>query len=146
MLAIVYWNGQIPRRERNAINLALLVGMLIGQITFGALGDRYGRRGMYGIVLIIIMGATVGLALSSKGAEDSVNILPWLIVWKLLMGFGMGGDIPLSAAITAESVLSCLDTSDSFLMVSNITSDSLFLLADSLPVGTEPKCLQLSSL
>jgi MFS family permease len=99
---------------------------------------------MYGIVLIIIMSATVGLALSSKGAENSVNILPWLIVWKLLMGFGMGGDIPLSAAITAEYVLSCHDTSDPFF--SSITTNSLLLLEDLLPVSTEPKCLQLCSL
>jgi PHS family inorganic phosphate transporter-like MFS transporter len=114
MLAIVYWNGEIRQREKNAINLALLVGMLVGQITFGVLADRYGRKGTYGIVLIIIIIATVGLALSSRGAENSINILPWLIIWRLLMGFGMGGDFPLSIAITAESVPSHLNTSDPF--------------------------------
>src|SRR5436190_9091655 len=101
MLAIVYWKRPIQPREKHAVNLALLVGFLIGEVTFGVLADRYGRKGTYGIVLMIIMGATVGLALSSRGIEDSVDILPWLVIWRLIIGFGTGGDIPLSAAITA---------------------------------------------
>src|SRR5438046_1639961 len=104
MLAIVYWEGSIPPSQEKSINLAPLIGTLIGQITFGVLADRYGRQGVYGIVLIIMMIATVGLALSSEGTLGSIDILPFLIVWRFLLGFGIGGDFPLSAAITAESV------------------------------------------
>ncbi|KAI9764636.1 MAG: hypothetical protein M1840_008133 [Geoglossum simile] len=102
MLAIVYWGGEIPPHEKRGINLAPLIGALVGPITFGVLADRYGRKGVYGIVLIVMMAATLGLALSSRGVGGSVNILPWLVVWRLILGFGIGGDFPLSAAITAE--------------------------------------------
>jgi PHS family inorganic phosphate transporter-like MFS transporter len=91
MLAIVYWQGDIPQKEELSINIATLIGTLIGQVTFGILGDRLGRKKMYGVLLIIMIIATVGLALCSKGAEGSVNILAWIISWRLLMGFAIGG-------------------------------------------------------
>ena len=104
MLGIIYWHGDMPKHEEMAINLALLVGALLGQVIFGILADRYGRKRLYGIALIIIMVATVFLALSARGEDDSIHIFPALVVWRFLLGVGIGGDFPLSAVITAESV------------------------------------------
>lgn len=95
MVSIVYWNGKIPPSEELSINMATLVGTLIGQVAFGILGDRLGRKKMYGPLLILIIVATVCLALISKGTANSINILPWIISWRLLMGIGIGGDYPL---------------------------------------------------
>jgi PHS family inorganic phosphate transporter-like MFS transporter len=104
MLAIVFWNGEMPLSVTTAINSATLFGTFVGQLTFGVLADRYGRKKMYGLELLIVIFGTLGLALSSKGAAGSIHILGWLIFWRLLMGFGIGGDYPLSAVITAEYV------------------------------------------
>ena len=45
-----------------------------------------------------------GLALCSKGAQSSVNILAWIISWRLLMGIGIGAGYPLGAVIVSEYV------------------------------------------
>jgi hypothetical protein len=104
MLKIVYWQNSLSAHQQRAINLATLVGTIIGQLTFGILADRYGRKRMYGYELIIVVVATVGLALCSKGAQSSVNILAWIISWRLLMGIGIGAGYPLSAVIVSEYV------------------------------------------
>ena len=90
MLEIVYWQNKLPAHQETAINLATLVGTIIGQLAFGIFADRYGRKKMYGFELLIVIVATVGLALCSKGANGSVNILAWVISWRLLMGIGIG--------------------------------------------------------
>ena len=81
---------------------ALLAGSIVGQLAFGVLGDWLGRKRMYGRLLVIIMVATVLLALSAKGAEASMSISALLFVWRFCMGIGIGGDYPLSASITSE--------------------------------------------
>jgi len=90
MLEIVYWQNNLPASHETVINLATLVGTIIGQLSFGILADRYGRKKMYGFELLIVIVATVGLALCSKGAAGSVNIFAWVVSWRLLMGIGIG--------------------------------------------------------
>lgn len=102
MLSIVFWGGKMPLSVSMAFNTTTLLGMTIGQISFGVLADRYGRKKMYGLELLIVIFATLGVALASKGAANSVHIIGWLVFWRLLMGFGIGGDYPLSGVITAE--------------------------------------------
>jgi PHS family inorganic phosphate transporter-like MFS transporter len=46
MLEIVYWQNKLPAPQETAINLATLVGTIIGQLGFGVLADRYGRKKM----------------------------------------------------------------------------------------------------
>jgi MFS family permease len=139
MLEIVYWQNSLPAHQQTAINLATLVGTIIGQLTFGILADRYGRKRMYGYELIIVIVATVGLALCSKGAQSSVNILAWVISWRLLMGIGIGADYPLSAVIVSEYVV--IGT----LWLSPPDMTDLLLVADSRQENTGLVCLQQSS-
>ncbi|KAF9914866.1 Inorganic phosphate transporter pho84 [Linnemannia zychae] len=55
---------------------------------------------MYGVELMIIIVATFGQALSGNAYGLS---LPWAImVWRFILGIGVGGDYPLSAVITSE--------------------------------------------
>jgi PHS family inorganic phosphate transporter-like MFS transporter len=106
MLDVVYWQGNMPRSDEVLISLSLLAGTFVGQLVFGVLADRYGRKRMYGIELVILTIATVLMALTSKGALKGTNRLAWITVWRFVMGIGIGGDYPLSAVITAESVIS----------------------------------------
>ncbi len=95
MISIVYWNGEISPSAELSINMATLVGTFIGQVVIGVLGDRLGRKKMYGALLIMIIVGTVGLSIVSKGVANSVNILGWIVSWRILMGIGIGGDYPL---------------------------------------------------
>ena len=51
---------------------------------------------MYGIELIIIIVATIGSALSPNNL--SVDMYTIIIIWRLILGLGIGGDYPLSAS------------------------------------------------
>ncbi|KAL2911119.1 hypothetical protein HK105_209424 [Polyrhizophydium stewartii] len=76
-------------------------GNLIGQLVFGYLGDKLGRKRMYGVELIIMIISTIGSALSAPAAA-AFGILPVLGFWRFLLGIGIGGDYPMSAVITSE--------------------------------------------
>ena len=50
---------------------------------------------------MIIIIATFGQALAGSGLR-AVNIIGVLVVWRFIMGIGIGGDYPLSAVISSE--------------------------------------------
>jgi MFS transporter, PHS family, inorganic phosphate transporter len=88
ILDIVYWDGKIPQSYQTALICATLAGTLIGQVLFGVLADIYGRRKMYGLELLVVISATLGVAMSATGAKGSMNIMGWLIFWRIMMGIG----------------------------------------------------------
>lgn len=103
MLGVVYWpenKGKIPTSADTAIKVSTSGGTVIGQLFFGWLADRIGRKRMYGIELMIIMLATLAQALASN--SPAVSITGLLIFWRVIMGIGIGGDYPLSSIITSE--------------------------------------------
>ncbi|EFR02715.1 inorganic phosphate transporter PHO84 [Nannizzia gypsea CBS 118893] len=102
MLAHVYWHGTMPMHIETGMRAATLLGTIIGQFVFGILADLYGRRKMYGFELLIVTLSTIGVTMASDGASGSMSIVAWLIVWRFIMGIGIGGDYPLSAVITSE--------------------------------------------
>ena len=81
------------------VDTATLAGT---QVIFGVLADKNGRKKMYGIELVLIIVATLGVAMSSTGADNSMNVFAWLIWWRIVVGVGVGADYPLSAIITSE--------------------------------------------
>ncbi|RKO88204.1 major facilitator superfamily domain-containing protein [Blyttiomyces helicus] len=76
-------------------------GNLVGQLGFGYLGDKLGRKKMYGVELIIMIIAAIGSTLSSS-AVRGFGILTVLGAWRFFLGIGIGGDYPMSATITSE--------------------------------------------
>lgn len=102
MITYVYWNKSGPTHVGVSINIATLAGTLLGQVFFGVLADKYGRKRMYGIELVVLIGATLGVVMCSNGEHNSMSIFSWLIWWRLVVGFGVGADYPLSAVITSE--------------------------------------------
>ena len=55
---------------------------MVGQITFGILADRYGRRKVYGLELVVIIGASLGFATASSGVNNSMSLIAFLIFWR----------------------------------------------------------------
>ncbi|KAJ7599450.1 phosphate transporter [Mycena floridula] len=103
MLAYVYSAGHASKLNAHqdlGIKVAAPVGTLCGQLLFGWLADVVGRKRMYGLELIIIIVATFAQAISGDGF--AVHIIGTLVVWRFLMGVGIGGDYPLSAVISSE--------------------------------------------
>lgn len=90
-----------PLLLRGAVNAAANIGNVIGQISFGLLGDTFGRKFVYGKELII---AVVGiiLVISVPNSLPNPNKFWYLFGMRIIMGIGIGGDYPMSAAIVAE--------------------------------------------
>ena len=92
MLSIIYWEGNFPTRYALGVNIATLVGSMIGQVVFGFLADRYGRRKVYGMELLVTIAASFGFATASTGANNSMSLIALLIFWRLVMGIGIGSE------------------------------------------------------
>lgn len=73
---------------------AFFLGMLLGAWGFGQLADRYGRRRV--LILTVLLDAVFGLA--SALAPD----LTWLLVLRFLTGMAVGGTLPVDYALMAE--------------------------------------------
>jgi len=103
MLGYLYGAAKGPSlnaAQSLGVKVATPVGTFCGQLLFGWLADVLGRKRMYGIELLIIIVATFGQAVSGNG--DAVSIIGVLVVWRFIMGVGVGGDYPLSAVISSE--------------------------------------------
>lgn len=108
MASYVYWQNDTSGRKLMCINIATLAGTLFGQILFGYLADRYGRKKMYGVELTLLITSTLGVVMSSTGAHNSMDVFAWLVWWRVVVGIGVGADYPLSAVITSEYVCPCI--------------------------------------
>jgi MFS transporter, PHS family, inorganic phosphate transporter len=100
-LAYVYWEKEAGNWKGLVINEVTLIGSCIGMVVFGHLADRYGRKRLYGVELVIVIMATLGLTQVSSGYK-SMNPFPWIIWWRFLLGVGIGAEYPLSSLIAAE--------------------------------------------
>ncbi|KAL1682892.1 major facilitator superfamily domain-containing protein [Schizophyllum commune] len=100
MLGYVYGSRALNSDQDLGIKVATPCGTFFGQLLFGYLADHLGRKRMYGVELMIIIIATFAQALS--GHAPAVGIIGALVVWRFIMGIGIGGDYPLSAVISSE--------------------------------------------
>jgi PHS family inorganic phosphate transporter-like MFS transporter len=101
-LGFVYWPSDNNVNYELLINIVTLAGSTIGALVFGYFADKFGRRKLYGLELIIAIVGTLGVAQASQGYDGNMSILGWILFWRLFMGIGIGAEYPLSAVITAE--------------------------------------------
>src|SRR5216684_6098362 len=73
-----------------------LVGMTIGALTFGLLADRFGRKPV--LVVCILMFGVMSLITATATSVETLRI------FRLLTGFGLGGAMPNTIALTSEYV------------------------------------------
>lgn len=80
--------------EQSLLVAAAIIGSFIGAAWLGSLTDTFGRKAMITIDLF----AFVVFAILTAVAP---NVL-WLIVFRFLLGIGIGADYPISATLVAE--------------------------------------------
>ena len=73
---------------------ASLAGMAIGALFLSPLADRFGRRPLL-IVSLVLFGAATLLAMYSSGPLE-------MALWRLLAGCGFGATVPVTIGISAE--------------------------------------------
>ena len=76
------------------LNSTMLAAACLGAFAFGRFADVIGRKRAYWIVAAIMIAGSLGSALSPSY---------WvLIAFRFLLGFGVGGDYPVSAVMVSE--------------------------------------------
>nr|HET6901665.1 MFS transporter [Ktedonobacteraceae bacterium] len=88
-----------PLWHLNALEISLLgstslIAAAFGAIIFGRLADRLGRKFIYGYELIV-------LAIGAIASALSPNIV-FLLIFRFILGLGIGGDYPVSATLMSE--------------------------------------------
>ncbi|CAM8969710.1 unnamed protein product [Rhodiola kirilowii] len=84
----------------SAVNGVALCGTLAGQLFFGWLGDKLGRKKVYGMTLMLMVVCSIASGLSF--GRDAKSVMTTLCFFRFWLGFGVGGDYPLSATIMSE--------------------------------------------
>ncbi|XP_027933588.1 probable inorganic phosphate transporter 1-7 [Vigna unguiculata] len=92
--------GSLPANVSAAINGVAFCGSLAGQLFFGWLGDKMGRKRVYGMTLMLMVISSIASGLSF--GKDPKAVMATLCFFRFWLGFGIGGDYPLSATIMAE--------------------------------------------
>ncbi|ORY93069.1 phosphate transporter [Syncephalastrum racemosum] len=104
MLGYVYYkdnNNKMPSGIQGPFKGMVSFGQLCGQLTFGFLGDAFGRKAIYGLELGIIILATINCATAASAAVG-VGAVGFLGFWRFFLGFGIGGDYPMSSTVASE--------------------------------------------
>jgi MFS transporter, PHS family, inorganic phosphate transporter len=91
-MIVAEWH--ISSSEKSLLTSLALLTSAVGAIFFGRIADKLGRRKIYGYEVLV-------LAVGAIASAFAPNIW-WLIALRGVLGFGIGGDYPVSATIMSE--------------------------------------------
>ena len=86
------WN--LTTTQVSWLNSATLLASAFGAIVFGRIADMLGRKRIYGYEVLILAVGAIASAFSPG--------YTFLIVCRVILGIGIGGDYPVSATIMSE--------------------------------------------
>ncbi|MCO5567990.1 hypothetical protein L7F22_024635 [Adiantum nelumboides] len=92
--------GTLPPALNALVNGIALLGAFCGQLLFGWLGDKLGRKRVYRVTALLMVCCSIGSALSFGSNPHAV--IGTLCFFRFWLGVGIGGDYPLSATIMSE--------------------------------------------
>ncbi|KAF9586227.1 Plasma membrane permease, mediates uptake of glycerophosphoinositol and glycerophosphocholine [Lunasporangiospora selenospora] len=130
------YGDQFTSEISTRIGNSLFVGCILGQIGFGYVCDRVGRKmGLMLTTFLVILGAA--LCAGSYGANGSVEGLFWaLTVYRGILGVGVGGEYPCSSASASEAADEVMPGRRGmlFVFVTNFVIDCGFVLSAMIPL------------
>ncbi|KAG0050300.1 Plasma membrane permease, mediates uptake of glycerophosphoinositol and glycerophosphocholine [Gryganskiella cystojenkinii] len=118
------------------ISNSLFVGCIVGQISFGFICDRVGRKvGLMLTTFLVIIGAA--LCAGAYGKNGSIEGMFWaLTIYRGILGVGVGGEYPCSSASASEAADEVMPGRRGmlFVLVTNFVIDSGFVLSALFPL------------
>lgn len=102
ILGLEYGKDATKAESQSLMVSTMLVGIIIGQLSFGYVADLMGRKWTFVATAGL---AVVGALLSACviDVDGGFGLPLQLALCRLLLGLGIGGEYPLSASVTAES-------------------------------------------
>ena len=91
-LVKVQWN--LSTTQTSWVTGAAILGAFVGAFVFGRLADIFGRKVVYTAVAAIMIFGAVASALAPS--------FLFLVIARLILGLGIGGDYPVSAVLMSE--------------------------------------------
>lgn len=73
----------------------LTLGIAVGALVGGRLGDRYGRRPIFTVTMVLIVASATALAFAGS--------FPVILAAALILGFATGADLPVSLSTISEA-------------------------------------------
>ncbi|CAM9151456.1 unnamed protein product [Ectocarpus sp. 8 AP-2014] len=93
--------------DESLVSSAAILGMMAGQVIFGALGDCLGRQLALSCTLLVCGAGAAGSALLTfDHGLIGGDIFRQLLYWRVLLGIGAGGVYPLAATLARASRIS----------------------------------------
>src|ERR1700730_7849719 len=86
------WN--LSTSQVSWVNSATLLASAVGAVVFGRVADILGRKKIYGYEVLILAAGALASAFSPN--------YTFLLVSRIILGIGIGGDYPVSATIMSE--------------------------------------------
>lgn len=81
--------------------LITLLGAAFGALTFGRLGDKFGRKFIYQMDMLIYGASSILLAITGVFPSRIFNIV-WAMVFYAMVGIAVGADVPTSWSLITE--------------------------------------------
>ncbi len=94
LLNLPFFGRVAPITGLGLLGASAIFGAAIGPFIFGRLGDLVGRKTIYGVEMLILVFGAVMSALAWSFAA--------LILFRFILGIGIGGDYPMSSTIMSE--------------------------------------------
>jgi len=92
--------GPMSNSMNGAITAATTAGAMVGQLAFGFFADVIGRKKTFIATSMLLCVSALGCACSTQ--IGGISTYQVLVFWRFMLGVGVGGEYPLSAAVTAE--------------------------------------------
>jgi PHS family inorganic phosphate transporter-like MFS transporter len=92
--ALITKDWHLSSGQVAVLNSTMLAAAFVGAMVFGRYADLAGRKRVYWLVAAIMIAGALGSALSGSF---------WVLIgFRFLLGFGVGGDYPVSAVMVSE--------------------------------------------
>jgi MFS transporter, PHS family, inorganic phosphate transporter len=94
VMSLLKGQWQVSPTADGLVTSTALLASAIGAVLFGRIADMLGRKRIYGYEVLVLAAGAVASALSPN--------VWWLIVFRFILGIGIGGDYPVSSTIMGE--------------------------------------------
>src|SRR3984957_13678623 len=94
VVALIKTQWSLSTNQVSWLNSATLLASAVGALVFGRVADMLGRKRIYGFEVLILAAGAIASAFAPN--------YTFLLISRIVLGIGIGGDYPVSATIMSE--------------------------------------------